>query len=371
MQKDIRTKSGRRRWRMAFCISCPNLCSHQTDARNSEPITSKTLELMTPGQAACSLTVLLGEQGWLLQCFHSHRQPPTALGFPHLTTTVGCGDHLLAPGVHLASFHRAGTVIFTECDCDCTIWLIKPCTDSIPDRVWHPDNLTSCTLCLWPQLQLYSLITLLLDPLAYQPWGPSSSGSYFTRHLPQGCCTCCISRLGCSSHRWAPAHHDFLVETSTTWSPEPFLHSTHRSCHVTVTVIWLMSICLHYVSSLRAGTASVLLTILLPALTTLLWLWRHSIRICQRKDRWKGGRVERRLPRPVPNFRQALGDYTAFLSYSPPHIPSLPSIGTEITYSVYDPVSMRAVFHTDGTSPDHRSILSREVRGQSWVFASF
>lgn len=75
--------------------------------------------------------------------------------------------------------------------------------------------------------------------------------------------------------------------------------------------------------------------------------------------------MERRLPRPVPNFRQTLGDYTAFLSYSPPHIPSLPSIGTEITYSVYDPVSMRAVFHKDGTSPDHRSILSREVRGQS------
>lgn len=148
---------------------------------------------------------------------------------------MGYGDHRLAPGLHLSSLHRAGTAIFSESDCDYITRLFKHCTDSIQDKgciLGQPDILHAVLLAPAPALFMYFPPS---GPLVYQPRRPSSSGSHLIRHQPQGCYTCCIFGLECSSYPLTPIHHDFLMETPATWSQEPFLHSTHHSCHVTVT----------------------------------------------------------------------------------------------------------------------------------------
>lgn len=84
--------------------------------------------------------------------------------------------------------------------------------------------------------------------------------------------------------------------------------------------------------------------ILTPALTTQMWIWRYSIYIWQRKDRWEGGGTERRLSHSFTNFRHALGEYTASLSYFFPPTPSLPSVWKScLKYMILAPLGLCSV----------------------------
>lgn len=59
--------------------------------------------------------------------------------------------------------------------------------------------------------------------------------------------------------------------------------------------------------------------------------------------------MEGKLPHSVANFRHALGEYIASLSYFLPPTPSLPRIDPEILSEIYYPGSIRTVFSSNET----------------------